>query len=288
MAMTNQINPTYKFMFFSNFLDAIDQLSDIQLRYKACYEFCKYGITGELPSDEMIRMFCLGVEASVHKYQGRGGARKGAGRPKSEENQIDTDNQNIQKNQKNQNNQNAQTETETKTGTKRESKEKESGSVIQFPEPTSLSSATASNQEELFGGDCSSFADKKSSNKNLRFGEGQRVWLTEEQYNTLNAKYEDLDKAIEKMDTWLETSATGRKNKNRNHYWYFKKDSWVWGDNGATAKKIRRPQDVDELPQMDGTRVWYDYRENKVLDIPFVPNHEPDWSRWDDVARKMK
>ncbi len=98
-----------KFMFFSNFLDAINQL-DEKNREKACYEFCKYGITGELPKDKILAMFCIGVSASVHKFQGRGGSRVGSGRkPKNQSLSCN------QKNQKNQKNQNTQTETETET-----------------------------------------------------------------------------------------------------------------------------------------------------------------------------
>ena len=107
--MTEKITQN-KFMFFKNFLDAIDQL-DEKNREKTCYEFCKYAITGVLPKDKTIAMFCVGVSASVRKYQGSGGARKGAGRkPK---NQSLSSNQKNQKNQNNQIFQNQQTETET-------------------------------------------------------------------------------------------------------------------------------------------------------------------------------
>jgi hypothetical protein len=75
-----------KFMFYENFLDALDMLPEGE-REKACYEFCKYGITGELPKDRSLAMFCIGVSASVRKYDGRGGAREGAGR-KSKNSEI--------------------------------------------------------------------------------------------------------------------------------------------------------------------------------------------------------
>ena len=102
---------TTNFMFYDSFLQAIDQLPEDK-RGEACYQFCRWGITDELPDNKYLAMFCLGVRASVHKYQGRGGARIGAGRPKKSE---DSENQKNQKNQKNQNNQNTQTETETET-----------------------------------------------------------------------------------------------------------------------------------------------------------------------------
>ena len=75
-----------KFMFYENFLDALDMLPEGE-REKACYEFCKYGITGELPKDRSLAMFCIGVSASVRKYDGRGGVREGAGR-KSKNSEI--------------------------------------------------------------------------------------------------------------------------------------------------------------------------------------------------------
>lgn len=115
--MTNETNQLEEkdFKFYPNFLKAIEVLPE-EKRAKACYEFCKFGVTGILPEDENIAMFCIGVSASVQKYQGRGGARQGAGRKSK-----------IQKNQKIQNNQNIhneQTETETETETKTETKTK--------------------------------------------------------------------------------------------------------------------------------------------------------------------
>jgi hypothetical protein len=99
-----------KFMFYENFWNAIEQLPEEQ-KTIACYEFCKYGITGQLPDNPMMKMFCIGVSASVQKYQGRGGSRVGAGRPKKQLNQEDNENQKIQKNQNNQKIHNTQTET---------------------------------------------------------------------------------------------------------------------------------------------------------------------------------
>lgn len=96
-----------KFMFYENFLNAIEQLPKEE-QANACLEFCRYGISGNLPKNKYLSMFCLGVSASVQKYQGRGGIREGAGRPKKQENQQVNENQ---KNQKNQKNQNEQTET---------------------------------------------------------------------------------------------------------------------------------------------------------------------------------
>lgn len=62
--------------------------------------------------------------------------------------------------------------------------------------------------------------------KNNRYGECKNVLLTEEQYNKLSSEHKNLNQAIEKLDTWLGTS--GGKNKNKNHFAYFKSNSWVW------------------------------------------------------------
>lgn len=64
--------------------------------------------------------------------------------------------------------------------------------------------------------------------KNNRYGECKNVLLTEEQYNKLLAENDNFDLAVERLDTWLGTS--GSKYKNKNHYAYFKSNSWVWKD----------------------------------------------------------
>lgn len=101
-----------KFMFYENFLRAIEYLPEAD-QAKACLALCRFGITGALPDDPVLKMFCVGVSASVQKYQGRGGKRDGAGRKpqKSKEFLTIEDNQKNQKNQNNQKNQKTQTET---------------------------------------------------------------------------------------------------------------------------------------------------------------------------------
>ena len=47
----------------------------------------------------------------------------------------------------------------------------------------------------------------------------------------MKANHSNLDNAIEVLDTWLGTS--GSKNKGKNHYAYFKSNSWVWERAGA-------------------------------------------------------
>lgn len=115
----SELKSQNKFMFYENFFLAIEKLPEDK-RAKACYEFCKYGITGELPKDENIAMFCIGVSASVQKYQGRGGFREGSGRKskKSKESKkskksYDTNiNININRNRNINLNNNLKTETE--------------------------------------------------------------------------------------------------------------------------------------------------------------------------------
>ena len=68
----------------------------------------------------------------------------------------------------------------------------------------------------------------KEKIKNNKYGECKNVLLTEEQYNKLSAENDNFGLAVEKLDTWLGTS--GSKNRNKNHYAYFKSNSWVWKD----------------------------------------------------------
>lgn len=79
------------------------------------------------------------------------------------------------------------------------------------------------------------FKDKVKDKDNVKdnnkvkynhYGELNNVCLTEEDYNKLSSIHPNLNEAIEVLDTWLGTS--GSKNKNKNHYAYFKSNSWVW------------------------------------------------------------
>lgn len=73
--------------------------------------------------------------------------------------------------------------------------------------------------------------NKTKQNKTKQYGELGNVNLTEEEYEALKANHSNLDNAIEVLDTWLGTS--GSKNKGKNHYAYFKSNSWVWERAGA-------------------------------------------------------
>ena len=97
------------FKFYANFLYAIEKLPE-EKRASACYEFCKFGITGELPKDENVAMFCVGVSASVQKYQGRGGNHNPSG--------INQWSNEVKNGQRGQRGLKKQTETKTETKTK--------------------------------------------------------------------------------------------------------------------------------------------------------------------------
>ena len=110
-----------QFKFYENFMRAIDTLPEEQ-RAVACYKFCKFGIYGELPEDEALKMFCIGVSVSVQKYQNCGGNHNPLG-----------NNQHKKIGQVGQVGQKEQTKTETKTKTKTETKTE---TEIKFKPPT--------------------------------------------------------------------------------------------------------------------------------------------------------
>lgn len=83
----------------------------------------------------------------------------------------------------------------------------------------------------------------KDKIKYNHYGELNNVCLLEEDYNKLLSIYPNLPEAIEVLDTWLGTS--GSKNKNKNHYAYFKSNSWVW--ERVKPKQIERKKTQAEL-----------------------------------------
>lgn len=108
-------NKQNSFMFYDNFLEAIEQLPESE-RANACYQLCRYALNDELPKDKSLAMFCIGVKYSVHKYQGRGGNHNPTGK-----NQYSG--QSGQTGQSGQNGQKPiQTQTETETETETEDK----------------------------------------------------------------------------------------------------------------------------------------------------------------------
>lgn len=62
-----------------------------------------------------------------------------------------------------------------------------------------------------------------------RYGSLQNVILLEKQYEALKESHNNLDEAIEELDTWLgKNSKSAKEARNKNHYAYFKSNSWVW------------------------------------------------------------
>ena len=69
----------------------------------------------------------------------------------------------------------------------------------------------------------------KNENDNEKYGELNNVRLTAEQYTTLKSKHPNIDDAIEVLDTWLgQNSKSAKEARNKNHFAYFKSNSWVW------------------------------------------------------------
>lgn len=186
-----------KFMFFANFKETADKLPD-DLRLKFYDSMTDYVFNGVEPDDNLISALITAIKPSLDKVDERGGAREGAGRPKS--NEIKNNQNNSNEIKRNQNNQSfLETETETRNGNKKQETEK--------------------------------------------YGELGYVRLTAEQYATLKEKYPNLDAAIEVLDTWLGTN--GSKHRNKNHYAYFKQNSWVWERVGELRKPVESQQARD-------------------------------------------
>ena len=80
-----------------------------------------------------------------------------------------------------------------------------------------------------------------------KYGELKNVRLTEEQYDSLKEKYPNLDEAIEVLDTWLGTpSKTAKAAREKNHYAYFKSNSWIW-----ERLNPKTPQETNKSEYMD-------------------------------------
>lgn len=116
----------------------------------------------------------------------------------------------------------------------------------------------------------------KDKNKNNRYGELKNVILTQEQYETLSGKYPNLNMAIEKLDTWLGTS--GSKNRNKNHFAYFKSNSWVWENlpKGEVKTQNTKPNTLPvDIDLWNGE--YYDFNLSKAV---AKAGDNPDWSKY--------
>ena len=92
--------------------------------------------------------------------------------------------------------------------------------------------------------------DKDKDNKNKgdckggeeKYGSLNNVILKKEQYESLKEKYPDIDDAIEELDTWLgKNSKSAKEARNKNHYAYFKQNSWVWERVAENSKNKQQP-----------------------------------------------
>ena len=190
--MTNKTN---SFKFYSNFLDAIDVLPENE-RANACYEFCKYGITGELPEDKTIAMFCVGVSVSVKKYQGSGGNHNPTG--KNQWSKL------VKSGQNGQNGQNEQTETKTKTKTENKEIYKESFEKFWSIYPKQR----AGSKEKAYASFCKAITNKRATEEQIihsaelyaksdevkrGFAKGCAAWLNDDRFNNNYSQKERED-----------------------------------------------------------------------------------------------
>ena len=96
---------------------------------------------------------------------------------------------------------------------------------------------------------------EKPKDKTISLGELGNVKLTQEQYNILKEKYSApvLNFSIDKLDTWLGTTAT--KHNTKNHYAYFKANSWVW-EGAPTEEQVVAEQ--EHIEDSKKTEEFYD------------------------------
>ena len=100
-----------------------------------------------------------------------------------------------------------------------------------------------------------------------RYGELGYVRLTPEQYTTLKAKYPNFEAGVEVLDTWLGT--TGSKHRNKNHFAYFKSNSWVWervkpgiSDEKNKVVELKHP---DEMSKEERFKLFMDRCEGRAV-----------------------
>ena len=85
-----------------------------------------------------------------------------------------------------------------------------------------------------------------------KYGSLKNVILEKEQYESLKEKYPNIDDAIEELDTWLgKNSKSAKEARGKNHYAYFKQNSWVWERVGEQ----RNPVESVSGEQTDGVLV---------------------------------
>ena len=179
-----------KFMFFSNFKETADKLPD-DLRLKFYDAITNYVFNGVESDDPIISALVTAIKFSLDKVDGR--SNNGGNHNPTGQNQHK----------------------EVNLGQSR-------SKLVNLGQSRSIPLETETETETRNGNREKEMVKEKVS----KFGELGFVRLTDEQHATLKEKHPNLDDAIEVLDTWLGT--TGSKHRNKNHYAYFKQNSWVW------------------------------------------------------------
>ena len=102
-----------------------------------------------------------------------------------------------------------------------------------------------------------------------KYGSLKNVILEKEQYESLKEKHPNIDDAIEELDTWLgKNSKSAKEARGKNHYAYFKSNSWVWERLGEQRKPIESQQSRDSGETESITdivnRMWREQNERAV------------------------
>ena len=184
------------FFYFENYRNIAKNLPD-DLRLKFYDALNDYMFEGKEPEDYIIMALITALKPSLDKVETRGGNNNPfgcRGKPK-EKGSESKDNQSESKKNKD------------------ESKDNQNNQSFNKQE-------TRNKKQEI--------KNKKQENLN-KYGEFKNVCLEEDYYEKLKLTFgeENLNKAIEKLDAWLDNPKQS-KQRNHNHRGYFKSDSWVW------------------------------------------------------------
>lgn len=164
----------------------------------------------------------------------------------------------------------------------RESKEKVSGSDNAISKDTSLVPASASNQEDLFETDCSTYAGNISTNrKNSRSSRrASFVPPTKDEvreYAQTRGRLDLVDKFYDYFTAGKWHDSKGDQVKN----WKQKFITWETHNprnDNQPIKMLSAPSSFIELEDDNGKTAWYD-TERKVFHYE-IPLMNPDWSKW--------
>ena len=198
---------------FPNIRESVNCLPE-ELKGEAYKAMIEYGFGAEVNTDQMNPMVKMAFELAKPFLRLRGVA----GAPTGNQNAKKEDKNNIENNI-----------------------EKQSKTILIDPKNNSF------NNHNDNGNDNKN--KNGNDNGNSKYGELGYVRLTAEQYNTLKSRHPNIDSAIEVLDTWLGTS--GSKNRNKNHYAYFKENSWVWErlleqHPAKQTKPLTKAQQIDQ------------------------------------------